>query len=213
MTPGSGVKTGTPPFEKVEVPMMEVPNWHVLQTRSQWEQQVHDALAENGYEVSLPRTRRWTTPDGEQRGCGAPLFPGYLFVRGPLDRDALDAVRRTRGVIAVAGHDRPVVLSEAEMETITRLVESGVPSVPHAFLCVGRRVRVREGVLGGLEGILARSRPDKGFFVLSFPVLKRSVAVEMDAAAVDTLDAPVALPRRRDTVRLLPLAQDPLQAA
>ena len=193
--------------------MNDVPNWHVLQTRSQWEQQVHDALAENGYEVALPRTRRWTAPTGEQRGCGAPLFPGFVFVRGPLDRDALDEVRRTRGVIAVVGHERPVVFPDEAMETVRRLLDSGVPSVPHAFLCVGRRVRARDGVLSGVEGILARSRPDKGLFVLSFPVLKRSVAVEMDAAAVEPLDPPVARPRRRDAVRILPMAQDPLQAA
>jgi transcriptional antiterminator RfaH len=195
--------------------MIEVANWHVLQTRSQWEQQVHDALAAGGHEVYLPRTRHWTTPDGEQRACGAPLFPGFLFVRGPLDRDGLDQVRRTRGVIAVVGHDRPVVLPEADMQTIRRLLDSGVPSVPHAFLCAGRRVRVKDGALGGLEGILARSRPERGFFVMSFPVLKRSVAVEMDAAAVEPLDAPVAMrPARREADRfLLPVAHDPQQAA
>ena len=170
-------------------------------------------LAAGGHEVYLPRTRHWTTPDGEQRACGAPLFPGFLFVRGPLDRDGLDQVRRTRGVIAVVGHDRPVVLPEADMQTIRRLLDSGVPSVPHAFLCAGRRVRVKDGALGGLEGILARSRPERGFFVMSFPVLKRSVAVEMDAASVEPLDVPVALPRRRDAVRILSVAHDPLQAA
>jgi transcription antitermination factor NusG len=193
--------------------MNEVASWHVLQTRSQWEQQVHDSLTDAGYEVALPRTRRWTTPSGEQRGCGAPLFPGYLFVRGPLDKDARDEVRRTRGVIAIVGRDHPVVLPDAEMETIRHIVDAGVATVPHAFLCVGRRVRVLEGVLGGIEGILARSRPDKAFFVMSFPVLRRSVAVEMEAASVEPLDRPVALPRRRDTVRILPVAHDPQQAA
>jgi transcription antitermination factor NusG len=193
--------------------MNEVANWHVLQTRSQWEQQVHDSLADAGYEVALPRTRRWISPSGEPRGCGAPLFPGYLFVRGPLDRDALDEVRRTRGVIAILGHDHPVALPDADMDTIRQIVDSGVGTVPHAFLCVGRRVRVREGVLGGVTGILARSRPEKALFVMSFPVLKRSVAVEMDAASVEPLDVPVALPRRRDAVRILSVAHDPLQAA
>jgi len=193
--------------------MNEVAHWHVLQTRSQWEQQVHDSLADAGYEVALPRTRRWISPSGEPRGCGAPLFPGYLFVRGPLDRDTLDEVRRTRGVIAIVGHDHPVILPDAEMETIRHIVDSGVATVPHAFLCVGRRVRVREGVLGGIEGILARSRPGKAFFVMSFPVLGRSVAVEMEAASVEPLDVPVELPRRRDTVRILPVAHDPQQAA
>ena len=200
----------------VEVVMTQVANWHVLSTRSQCEQQVHDHLAAAGFEVYLPRTRRWTAPNGEQLMCGAPLFPGFLFLRHALDRASYETVRRTRGLIAVLGDgwERPAVLPEAEMEAIRRLLESGVASQPHAFLRVGQRVRVVRGALAGLEGILARSRPEKGLFVLSFPVLQRSVAVEMDRAVVELLDgAPVKSPAaRREAERFLQTALGP-QAA
>jgi transcriptional antiterminator RfaH len=196
--------------------MTQVANWHVLSTRSQCEQQVHDELAAQGFEVYLPRTRRWTAPNGEQQMCGAPLFPGFLFLRHALDRASYEAVRLTRGVIAVLGDSRGgfAVLPEAEMDAILRLVESGVASQPHAFLRVGHRVRVARGALAGLEGILARSRPEKGLFVLSFPVLQRSIAVEMDRVVVEPLGgAPVKSPAaRREAERFLQTALGP-QAA
>lgn len=212
MTAGKGEKPRAPLFG-VEASMTDVPNWHVIQTRAQCEQSVHDHLAGEGYEVYLPRTRRWTTPQGEQRLCGAPLFPGFLFLRGTLDRDAYDDVRRTRGLIAVLGNGpgQCALLPEAEMETIRHLVESGVALLPHAFLRAGRRARVKSGALDGLEGIFARSRPDKGLFVLSFDVLQRSVAVELDPASVEFLDAPREARPAREAARFLSF--DPQQAA
>ena len=201
-----------------EVVMTQVANWHVLSTRSQCEQQVHDHLAAEGFEVYLPRTRRWTAPNGEQLLCGAPLFPGFLFLRHALDRASYEAIRRTRGLIAILGDgwEHPAVLPEAEMDAIRRLVESGVTSQPHAYLRAGHRVRVTRGALAGLEGILARSRPEKGLFVLSFPVLQRSVAVEMDRAVVEpsgSAPVPVNSPAaRREAERFLPAALGP-QAA
>lgn len=199
---------GTSLSSEVEVVMTDVANWHVLSTRSQWEQQVHDHLASEGFEVYLPRTRHWTAPDGEQRQCGAPLFPGFLFLRHALDRSSYEAIGRTRGLIAVLGNgwERAAVLPDSDMLAIRRLVDSGTPSQPHAFLRVGQPVRVTRGALAGLEGILARSRPEKeGLFVLSFPVLQRSVAVELDRAVIEPI-GPALRPAavRREADRFLP---------
>ena len=189
--------------------MTDVANWHVLSTRSQWEQQVHDQLAAQGFDVYLPRTRHWTAPNGEQRLCGAPLFPGFVFLKHALDRDAYETIGRTRGLIAVlgGGWESAAVLPDTEMLAIRRLVDSGLASRPHAFLRVGQRVRVSRGALAGLEGILARSRPEKeGVFVLSFPVLQRSVTLEMDRAVLEPIGPAVVRPAavRREADRFLP---------
>ena len=189
--------------------MTDVANWHVLSTRSQWEQQVHDHLASEGFEVYLPRTRHWTAPNGEQRLCGAPLFPGFLFLKHALDRESWEAIGRTRGLIAILGRgwEEAAVMPASEMLAIRRLVDSGIASQPHAFLRVGQPVRVARGALAGVEGILARSHPEKaGLFVLSFPVLQRSVAVELDRAVVEPIGPAVVRPAavRREAERFLP---------
>jgi transcription antitermination factor NusG len=212
MKPGRASREAAPLFldsSDAEVVMTEVANWHVLSTRSQWEQQVHDHLACEGFDVYLPRTRHWTAPDGAQRLCGAPLFPGFLFLKHALDRGSYETIRRTRGLIAVLGNgwERAAVLPDSEMLAIRRLVDSGIPSQPHAFLRAGQRVRVSRGALAGIEGILARSRPEKeGLFVLSFPVLQRSVAVELDRAVVEPIGPAVVRPAavRREADLFLP---------
>ena len=56
--------------------------------------------------------------------------------------------------------------------------------LPHPYLREGQRVRITDGALTGLEGILVRSRPQRGLLVLTVELLRRSVAVEVDCAAV-----------------------------
>jgi transcription antitermination factor NusG len=57
----------------------------------------------------------------------------------------------------------------------------------HPYLRVGERVRISEGLLAGVEGILVRSRPEKGLVVVSVHLLQRSVGVEIDCASVEPI--------------------------
>ena len=45
-------------------------------------------------------------------------------------------------------------------------------------------MRIEEGPLAGVEGVLLRVRPEKGLLVLSIDMLQRSVAVEVDCSQV-----------------------------
>ena len=48
----------------------------------------------------------------------------------------------------------------------------------------GQRVRITDGSLSGVEGILVHTKPNKGLLVLSVDLLQRSVAVEVDCTRV-----------------------------
>ena len=50
---------------------------------------------------------------------------------------------------------------------------------PHPYVRCGQRVRVLSGPLAGFSGIVVRQK-NRTRFVVSFDVLERSVAVEMD---------------------------------
>lgn len=54
----------------------------------------------------------------------------------------------------------------------------------HPFLHLGQRVRVTRGPLADVEGILVRTRSDKGLLVLSVDLLRQSVAVVVDSLDV-----------------------------
>jgi transcription antitermination factor NusG len=48
----------------------------------------------------------------------------------------------------------------------------------------GQRVRIVHGPLASVEGILLKTKPDKGLLVVSVELLQRSVAVEVDCTWV-----------------------------
>ena len=75
-------------------------------------------------------------------------------------------------------------MADAEIDALRRIQESDVPVWPHAYLREGQRVRIQEGPLTGVEGVLVRSRPNRGVFVLSVDLLRQSVALEVDCTAV-----------------------------
>ena len=55
--------------------------------------------------------------------------------------------------------------------------------MPHPYLTVGRLVRVRNGPLADMEGILVR-RKGKSRLILSVKLIARAVAIEVDAGDV-----------------------------
>lgn len=161
--------------------------WFALQARMRHETVVADHLQGKGYEWFLPlykERRRWSDRFKE---LDSPLFPGYLFCRfNPHDRLP---ILKTPGVTQIVGYNHvPVPVDEQEIEAIRKLIQSGVPNFPCAYLEVGSKVRIEAGALRGLEGILTELK-GKRRLVLSITLLQRSVAVEIDSDAVSLVHA------------------------
>ena len=113
------------------------------------------------------------------------LFPGYVFVRIDL-HDKLRVLQVPGAVRLVTFNGQPAALPEQEIECL-RNRQSGSGTIePHPYLCVGRRVRVRNGPLQGLEGIIRRSK-DRCRVVFSLDLIMRSVAVEVDEGDVELI--------------------------
>jgi len=160
--------------------------WYVLWTRSQCEQTVYEQLSERGFHLFLPTLDVWVRRHGTRRHATVPMFPGYVFLNHLMDKTSYIEVTRARGLVKVMG-DRWDALAEVpqgEIATIQRIQQTGVSAVPHPYLRVGERVRIAQGLLEGIEGILVRSKPEKGLVVVSVNLLQRSVAVEVDCAIV-----------------------------
>jgi transcription antitermination factor NusG len=163
------------------------PQWLALWTHSHCEELVRDQLVAKGFETFLPTVKTWSRRKGARQLMAVPMFPGYAFLRHQLD-DKMRYVEilKTRGLVRVLGErwDRLTTVPAEEIEAITRVVDSDVPVLPHPYLREGQRVRVTEGPLMNVEGILTQLRPNKGLLVLSVDVLQRSVSVEVDCTQV-----------------------------
>jgi len=169
-----------------QIERQESPAWHVLWTKSNCEQLVHDQLAGRGFETFLPKINVWSRRAGQRQLVRRPMFPGYLFLHNPLDKETYIEVRKARGLVTVLGEtwERPAVVPDREMASVLALSRSDLPSIPYPYLREGMRVRIASGPLAGVLGILERRKAEKGFLVLSVDLLSRSVAVEVDCTSV-----------------------------
>jgi transcriptional antiterminator NusG len=166
--------------------------WYALWTNSHCEQLVHDQLSARGIDAFLPMIRDWTRRAGGRRIVQRPMFPGYLFVREAMTKGQYIEIMKTRGLVRILGErwDRLAPIQDDEIDGIRQVIESELALAPYPFLREGQRVRIAEGPLAGVEGILVRVKPTRGLLVLSVDLLQRSVAVEIDCAAVIPVDAP-----------------------
>jgi transcription termination/antitermination protein NusG len=162
------------------------PQWYALYTRSHCEQLVYEQLAARGFSVFLPKLDVWSRRGGVRHRIAMPMFPSYLFVHHIMDKIGFIEVSKARGLVRVLGErwDRLSPVPEGEINAIQRVLQAEVPVAPHPYLREGQRVRITHGPLGGVEGILVQSKLSKGLFVLSIDLLRRSIAVEVDATAV-----------------------------
>ena len=119
---------------------------------------------------------------GGRRVCRVPMFAGYLFLHHALDKWSDVEVRKARGLVAILGDswERRATVPAREVDAIQRIVHGGLPALPYPFLKEGQRVRITRGPMADVEGILVRTRPNKGLLVLSVQLVSRSVAVEVD---------------------------------
>ena len=160
--------------------------WYALYTRSHCEQLVYEQLAAKAFHVFLPKIQIWSQRAGGRHRIAVPMFPGYLFLHSPVDSAIYLEVRQARGLVRILGQgwDRLAVVPEEEIHAIYAVLRSKLPIQPHPYLREGQRVRVRRGLLSGVEGILVGGKANKGRLVLSVELLQQSVAVEVDCSDV-----------------------------
>ena len=175
--------------------------WCAVYTRHQHEKAVTAMLLVKGFEVFLPlyeSTRKWKD---RRKLLSLPLFPGYVFVRGALERRL--PILTTPGVHMIISRGESVAtIPEEEIEAIRRTIDGKFRVEPHPFLRCGERVRVMRGSLAGVEGILTRKK-NLCRLVLSVEMLTQAVAVEIDAHDVEPVNG-------RTPISIIPDTQEPL---
>jgi transcriptional antiterminator NusG len=160
--------------------------WHVLWTRSNYERLVYDQLLQKGYEVFLPQIQQWSLRKGGLQATRVPMFRSYLFLNHAVDKNAYIDICKVEGLVAILGSrwDRLARVPAGEIGAIKLAVDSQLPTMPYPYLEEGDKVRITQGSLANAEGILVKTEPTTGLFILSVNLLRRSVAVEVHCANV-----------------------------
>jgi transcription antitermination factor NusG len=103
-----------------------------------------------------------------------------------MDKAGYIEMRKTPGLVKLLGEqwDRLAIVPDREIQAIQKIHQSRMPALHHPYLREGQRVRLTGGLLADVEGILLRTKPNKGLLVVSVDLLQRSVAVEVDCTLV-----------------------------
>jgi transcription antitermination factor NusG len=163
----------------------EVTQWFALYTRSRHEQLVKRLLDGKGIENFLPlheRTSQWTD---RKKKLSLPLFPGYLFVR--IASSNRLGVLKTPGAVYIVGNGIDLLpIPEEQIASIQSLVDRGLKYDPYPYIKIGSRVRIKDGPLSGVEGVLVRKKR-RSCLVISVDIIQRSVSVETDGWSVERI--------------------------
>jgi len=163
----------------------EVRKWYAVQTFGCRERVVDKLLRGQGICSYLPlihQKRRWSD---RIKTIETPLFPGYLFVKLGSKPEEYWQVNDTRGVSSILGDERgPVSVGEEEIQAVARMIAGGAPLGVVGGLQEGQSVRVKAGLLKGLEGRFL-CLEGRDYLAIHVAILGRSVLASVKCCDVE----------------------------
>jgi transcription antitermination factor NusG len=161
-------------------------NWFAVFTTPRHEKRVEEHFRVRDIESFLPlyqAQRQWK--DGSKGTLQLPLFPSYIFVR--ISHGGRVPVLAIPGVISIVGGGRESLsVSDSYIHGLREGLQQGKIE-PHPYLTSGARVRVRSGVMAGMEGILLRKKNDLRV-VIALAMIMKSVRVEVEMDEIEPVD-------------------------
>lgn len=156
---------------------LAAPRWWCLHTKPRQEKATARHLRSRRVAYYMPQmVREGRTPGGRKIRSTIPLFVGYLFLHGN-DRERIEALRGNTLVNVLEITDQPGM--DRDLRQIHQMLASGLPVLPEPTHPVGARVRITEGPLRGLQGVVVRrERADKFVAVVQFLGQGASVALQ-----------------------------------
>ncbi len=126
--------------------------WWAVYTKSRQEKSLARQLLAHRIPFYLPMVSR----QGNRKAISyLPVFPNYAFVYGD-DEERQRVVTTNRTVSILPVHDQASFY--ADLSQLGRVIAAGEPLVVEDRLPKGQKVRVTEGALTGLEGIVLQQR-------------------------------------------------------
>lgn len=157
--------------------------WFALYCKSRHEHQVDTRLKRKGittYVASYEARVQWGS---RVRKVKKNLLPGYLLVRTGIDPELYLAILQTQGVVKFVGNPWPHLsaIPERQVESLQLLLGARTAFTEIPYWRSGDLVEVIGGPLRGLRGRVRNDSDKKSRVVVSLDLLRRSVAVEIDA--------------------------------
>lgn len=176
---GSGVSLEASPAIDAELGLAAERKWYAVFTVPRSEKSAIKHLDLRRIESFLPTYETVQVWKNRQRKkIIHPLFPSYLFVH--IHRRERVEVLQSPGVLQIVGTSRePLPLQDSEIDFLRSSCREKRLE-PYRELVVGEKVRIKNGALQGVNGVLVR-RNNSLRFVLTLELINQHAAIEVDA--------------------------------
>src|SRR5215472_3288266 len=156
----------------------EEEHWYAVYTNARHEKAVADHLISKDIEIFLPTITVMSRWKDRNMKLQTPAFPGYVFTKICLSKRG--RVISVPGVVRILSFNGvPTRLDDTEMENIRLCHRRGALMESRPLFGVGERVRVKAGVLEGLEGFVSRCK-DERRLIVPLSHINQSLAVQVD---------------------------------
>jgi transcription antitermination factor NusG len=156
----------------------EKAHWYAVYTNARHEKAVADHLTSKEIEVFLPTITVVRSWKDRKMKLQTPAFPSYVFTKICLSERG--RVISVPGVVRILSFNGvPARLDDAEVENIRLCHQRGALMESRPLFGVGERVRVKSGVLEGLEGFISRCK-DERRLIVPLSHINQSLAVQVD---------------------------------
>jgi transcription antitermination factor NusG len=170
-----------PPFNCAPVES----SWYAVHTLARHEKRIVAQFEEKRVCTFLPILRRIHKWSDRRVKVDVPMFSCYAFVRIVHTVEERLKVLRTPGVLGFVGCERQgTPIPDEQIESLRTAISENIPCFPHAFISVGKRVRIRGGSLDGVEGILERQGAHQSL-VVSVELLHRSISIRVEGYDIE----------------------------
>jgi len=164
----------------------ETPRWFAVQTRARHEKRIGNELQQKGLTAFVPTVRETHRWSDRTKIVDTPLFSCYVFVSMGESTSRLD-VLKTPGVFHFVGiNGRPTPIPDSQIASLQTVIDHKLPLTSCGFLKVGQRVRIRGGVLDGVEGTLMSAK-NENKLVISVELIQQAVSITIDGYALEVV--------------------------
>ena len=157
--------------------------WWAVYTRSRMEKSLARQLLAMEVPFYLPLIPKTSRIAGRAVKSLLPLFGGYLFMFGN-DEERLRTLETNR--VAHLWEASQADEMTRDLQNVHALIESGVPLTTEGRLQPGDRVRVKNGLLMGLEGVIV-SRRGEDRLLIAVNFLQQGVSIQISDYQVEPI--------------------------
>jgi transcriptional antiterminator NusG len=169
--------------------------WYIVNTLSGGEAVAKASIEENARnrqmekyigQILIPQENVVELVKGKKATRARKFFPGYIFVQMQLSDATWHLVKASNKVTGFLGSTKPTPVPEAEVQRITRQMETGAEK-PKARITfsVGENVTVVDGPFNNFNGTVEEINEEKGKVKVLVSIFGRPTPVELDFVQVE----------------------------